>query len=666
MQSMTRSYFPWLTLIATGVACSAGAPGGEEELGSGGSSARPGTGGTISTGSGGSSGTGTIPIGGSISVNPPMGTPGEPPPRQCDVCEDFPPNPIIVEGTPASAPTQFSGSGTAMGPCVAEPADGTLFPYNWLRPRIRWTGSSSVYEIRITTPRQKNELVIYTNKTEYYIPREIWSGSATSQGLARNNYEEDITVTVRGAGTGGVTAGTSVKFRTAAIDAGGSMVYWASVKTQTSDMPANGDAAGWLMGFAVGDEGVIEALRVLDVETQTRTYAAEPKAVACIGCHTSTPDGDAVSFTAFWPWSGAIAGITPDNRGELPSYVTPSGLAAIQQMWLGAWTYSPSQWTAERKIAIASYGKNDLGWPDGDGNKTNQDGLLWMNIAATTPATVPTQAWELRQTWTPAARGQALAILPRTGDTKAALMPDFSNDGTKIAYTSSSTSLDGRIGELNDTNIMTVPFNNGMGGPATPLAGAAAAGTAEYYPNYSRDDAFVAFNRIADVMSVRNPSGQGFANHLYYRPESEIWITPTASGVTAAAGEQSEGGAIRLKANDADACNTLVSSRKGLGNSWAKFSPRVNAVNGKAYYWLIFASIRDTPEDKRVAVTDPQYAPVETLYSRLFMAPFTVEAGKVTTYPAIYLWNQEETSNNLTPAWDEFQIPPVPLPPDPR
>jgi hypothetical protein len=48
------------------------------------------------------------------------------------------------------------------------------------------------------------------------------------------------------------------------------------------------------------------------------------------------------------------------------------------------------------------------------------------------------------------------------------------------------------------------------------------------------------------------------------------------------------------------------------------------------------------------------------------MAPFTVEAGKVTTYPAIYLWNQEETSNNLTPAWDEFQIPPVPLPPDPR
>jgi hypothetical protein len=666
MQSMTRSYFPWLTLIATGVACSAGAPGGEEELGSGGSSARPGTGGTISTGSGGSSGTGTIPIGGSISVNPPMGTRGEPPPRQCDVCEDFPPNPIIVEGTPASAPTQFSGSGTAMGPCVAEPADGTLFPYNWLRPRIRWTGSSSVYEIRITTPRQKNELVIYTNKTEYYIPREIWSGSATSQGLARNNYEEDITVTVRGAGTGGVTAGTSVKFRTAAIDAGGSMVYWASVKTQTSDMPANGDAAGWLMGFAVGDEGVIEALRVLDVETQTRTYAAEPKAVACIGCHTSTPDGDAVSFTAFWPWSGAIAGITPDNRGELPSYVTPSGLAAIQQMWLGAWTYSPGQWTADRKIAIASYGKNDLGWPDGDGNKTNQDGLLWMNIAATTPATVPTQAWELRQTWTPAARGQALAILPRTGDTKAALMPDFSNDGTKIAYTSSSTSLDGRIGELNDTNIMTVPFNNGMGGPATPLAGAAATGTAEYYPNYSRDDAFVAFNRIADVMSVRNPSGQGFANHLYYRPESEIWITPTASGVTAAAGEQSEGGAIRLKANDADACNTLVSSRKGLGNSWAKFSPRVNAVNGKAYYWLIFASIRDTPEDKRVAVTDPQYAPVETLYSRLFMAPFTVEAGKVTTYPAIYLWNQEETSNNLTPAWDEFQIPPVPLPPDPR
>jgi hypothetical protein len=657
---MIRSFSPWLVLFATGAACSAGAPTNPLPGGPGSGGGRGGSSaGSIANGNRG----GSIGVGGTgIPVDPGTGVPGEAPQRLCEICEDFPATAVVVEGTPANAPGMFTTPGSGAGPCVAEPVDGTLFPNNWLRPRIRWTGNSAVYEVRISTPRQANELVVYTNKTEYYIPREIWSGvDGGSQGLARNNFEEDITVSVRGPDT----AATSVKFRTAAIDAGGSMVYWASVKTQTSESPTDGDAAGWLMGFSVGDEAVVEALRVLDVDAQIRTYAAEQKRGACIGCHTSTPDGEAVSFTTFWPWSGSIAGITPENRGEVPAFVTPSGLTAIQQMWMGAWAYSPGQWTDTKKIAIASYGAADIGWPDGDMNRTNKDNLLWMNLAAATPASVPTQAWEVKQTWTPAARGVALGILQRTGDTRAALMPDFSNDGTTVVYTSSTYSLDGRIGELNDTDIYTVPFNDGSGGPATPLAGAAAKGTAEYYPNYSADDAFVAFNRIANVESIRDSSKQGFYNHLYYRPESDIWIVPTG-GVTAAAGETSEGTAIRLKANDPDSCNTLAASRRGALNSWAKFSPRVSSVAGKTYYWLIFSSARDTPDNQRVTVSDPQYAPTETLYSRLFMAAFTVENGEVTTYPAIYLWNQEETSNNLTPAWDEFKIPTVPLPDDPR
>jgi hypothetical protein len=653
-------------LLAAVAACSAS--GGTRNPGldpSGGTS----SGGTGASSSGGSGGTSVINpgTGGTITVMPMPGEPGQAPERKCDVCEDLPAEPIIVQGTPANAPSLFTSDGSGAGPCVAEPADGTLLPWNWLRPRIRWTGNSSVYEIRISTARQKNTLVVYTNKTEYYLPREIWAGTDASQGLARNNYEEDITVTVRGASNAGaVTGGTSVKFRTAAVDAGGTMVYWANVKTQTQDNVTDGDAAGWLMGFAVGDESVVEALRVKDVQTQTRTYAAQAKPVECIGCHTSTPDGEAVSFTSFWPWSGAISGITADNRGELPSFVTPAGLAALQQMWMGAWTYSPGQWSDTNKIAIASYGGSTVGWPDGDMNKTNKDGLLWMNLAATAPSPVPTQDWDVKQNWAPMANGVALGILNRTGDTRGALMPDFSNAGSNIAYTSTSTTQDGRLGDINDTDIYTVPFNSGMGGAATPLAGAATMGTAEYYPNYSADDTFVAFNRIDNVMSIKVANPQGFQNQLYYRPESEIWVTPTGGNLTAADGEQSAGGAIRLKANDADACNTLSAGRKGLLNSWAKFSPRVNTVNGKTYYFLIFSSTRDTPEDKRVTVSDPQYAPVETLYSRLYMAAFTVESGKVTTYPAVYLWNQDETSNNLTPAWDEFRIPPVPLPPDPR
>lgn len=34
----------------------------------------------------------------------------------------------------------------------------------------------------------------------------------------------------------------------------------------------------------------------------------------------------------------------------------------------------------------------------------------------------------------------------------------------------------------------------------------------------------------------------------------------------------------------------------------------------------------------------------------------------LTTYPALYIWNQDPTTSNLTPAWDDFRIPPVPGP----
>jgi len=36
--------------------------------------------------------------------------------------------------------------------------------------------------------------------------------------------------------------------------------------------------------------------------------------------------------------------------------------------------------------------------------------------------------------------------------------------------------------------------------------------------------------------------------------------------------------------------------------------------------------------------------------------------GKLESYPAVYLWNQDPTTSNLTPAWDEFKIPEVPGP----
>jgi hypothetical protein len=64
---------------------------------------------------------------------------------------------------------------------------------------------------------------------------------------------------------------------------------------------------------------------------------------------------------------------------------------------------------------------------------------------------------------------------------------------------------------------------------------------------------------------------------------------------------------------------------------------------------------------------------LDTRSSQLYMAAIVVDdqTGAMTTYPGIYLWNQNRLvaadgtvtdvrTSNLTPAWDEFQIPPVP------
>jgi hypothetical protein len=104
------------------------------------------------------------------------------------------------------------------------------------------------------------------------------------------------------------------------------------------------------------------------------------------------------------------------------------------------------------------------------------------------------------------------------------------------------------------------------------------------------------------------------------------------------------GTATRFGANDPPACQSGAHS-PGVGNDWAKWSPRaMSAANGKTYYWLVFSSKRSG-------------------HAQLYLAPMTVTGGAVdASYPALYLWNQPSTDDNHTPSWDDYQIPPVIIP----
>ncbi|HEX4446567.1 MAG TPA: hypothetical protein VH044_07525, partial [Polyangiaceae bacterium] len=149
--------------------------------------------------------------------------------RPCATCQDFPAAPIVdampddgSPATPQDAASHFSDPGLASpGPCVTEPSDGTLIPQNWLRPRFAYKpadGHQTLFEIRLHTPRQQNDLLVYTTSKTWKMPKATWDA------LRASTWDEDITLTVRSVdptSAGAKPAGTQGKFRIAPAGAGG-------------------------------------------------------------------------------------------------------------------------------------------------------------------------------------------------------------------------------------------------------------------------------------------------------------------------------------------------------------------------------------------------------------------------------------------------------------
>jgi len=98
----------------------------------------------------------------------------------------------------------------------------------------------------------------------------------------------------------------------------------------------------------------------------------------------------------------------------------------------------------------------------------------------------------------------------------------------------------------------------------------------------------------------------------------------------------------------------------GALNSWARWSPKVATKDGKDYYFLVFSSARQYPG--AFLVPKNQYSAEDNRASQLYMTSIVRDTmtGQLTTYGAVYVWNQTPNTSNLTPAWNDFLIPPAP------
>jgi hypothetical protein len=396
------------------------------------------------------------------------------------------------------------------------------------------------------------------------LPADAWKGVAA--------HSATLTVTVRGMpAAGGSMSKASTVLNIAPVDAGGAMIYWGTTSNEETTTTSK------LVGLQVGQEGTVDALHVDDITegdlfdevggtkasppvTSAGAVAAAPGHVSCVGCHTSTPDGKAVAFKDGWPWAGILASIEKGTVGQRPSYVTDVGAREIQMPFIGTFTFSSAFWSDTSHLAVSIYSQPSLGigWA-GERNIATSSELSWFELSA--PGTMPSGGQQVSAAVV-ADKGSTWGFIPRTGDSRAAVMPDWSHDGTKIAYTSAAQIAGGHVGGLSadgvtplttptESDIYTVPFNNKLGGAATPVAGASSQGVAEYYPDFSADDQFIAFNRVGNING-----------YFYYRADGEIAIVPAAGGSP-----------VRLQANTPPACTGETSP--GLLNSWPKWSPNV-------------------------------------------------------------------------------------------
>jgi tetratricopeptide (TPR) repeat protein len=158
-------------------------------------------------------------------------------------------------------------------------------------------------------------------------------------------------------------------------------------------------------------------------------------------------------------------------------------------------------------------------------------GMLKPLPGADDPDYVHTGAtWSPDGKWLVFARARARASYPQ-GEQLAAYANDPNE--TQIQY-----------------DLYRIPFNDGDGGTATPIAGASANGMSNSFPKFSPDGRWIVFVKAR--------------NGLLMRPDSKLYIVPA------------EGGEAReLRANTS------------LMNSWHSFSP-----NGR---WLVFSSKSRTP-----------------------------------------------------------------------
>ena len=425
---------------------------------------------------------------------------------------------------------------------IEYPLDETLFPPEISAPAFRWKDENvraDLWLVTIEFADSRGRINRFARQCEWRPEAAVW------EEIKSRSQEGPAVVTIIGlnrqAPAEALSAGR-VTIRTS-VDPAGAPLFYREVNLPFADAVRDPSTIRWRFGA---------------VSSVTPPPVVLENLPVCGNCHSFSADG-------------AVLGMDIDYANDKGSYA----IAAVGKSM-----------TLDKNAIItwSDYQRDEREPTFGLLSQVSPDGRYVVSTVKDESVFVPKPGLDFSQLFFPVRgilclydrRTGVFQSLPGADDPKLVQSnPTWSPDGKYIVFAATGAyklrrAGDRGVGANNHSpllspadcreflvegkpfqfNLYRIPFNEGKGGRAEPLAGASFNGKSNFFPKYSPDGKWIVFCQAQ--------------NYMLLQPDSELYIIPAEGGV-----------ARRLRANT-----------KRM-NSWHSFSP-----NGK---WLVFSGKPDSP-----------------------------------------------------------------------
>ncbi len=418
---------------------------------------------------------------------------------------------------------------------IQSPLDETLFPPEISPPSFRWKDEdarSGLWLVTIEFANDKGRINAFAGQSSWRPQASVW------EAIKQRSLEKQATVTIVGVNRkrrSEVLSAGHITIKTSA-DKVAAPLFYREVNLPFADAVRDPSNIRWRFGTISSSEPPLIVLEKLPV---------------CGNCHSFSADGKVLGMDIDYAndkGSYAVVDVQPQitldrnvvitwadykrNEGEttfgLLSQVSPDGRFVVstvkdESVFVPKPGVDFSQLFFPVKGILCVYDRQTRRFQSLPG--ADVPGLVQSN-----------PVWSPDGRYIVFACTEAYSLKRAAGPRKALLSVDecreFVEDGKPFKF-----------------DLHRIPFNDGKGGKAEPIAGASFNGMSNYFPRFSPDGKWIVFCKAK--------------NYMLLQPDSELYIIPAQGGE-----------ARRLRAN-----TTRM-------NSWHSFSP-----NGK---WLVFSGKPDS------------------------------------------------------------------------